>query len=138
MRTFVAGLVVLLPLAFAAGCGESSQEKAEKTVCAAKSQIATDVHSLQTLPVAASSLETAKHDVQSIGEQLKKIQGAQGSLSGARREQVEKANATLSSELSSLTHELTNLTQPQALARVTAALDKLAASYRQAFAPVQC
>lgn len=136
----IVAVLVLLSFApaFATGCGESAQAKAEKTVCSAKTKIAADVQSLKTLPPALTSLETAKQDVKSIGEELKKITDAQGALSGARREQVEKANATLSAELSSLTHELANLTQPQALARVTGAMDKLASSYQQALAPVQC
>jgi hypothetical protein len=138
MRSHVAAVCLLLAFALVAGCGESEQAKAEKTVCEAKTKIASNVQSLQSLTVANASLSAVKSDVKSIGEELTKIQGVESKLSGARREQVEKANATLSEELTSLTHELTSLTLPQAQAQITAATNKLATSYKQALAPIEC
>jgi hypothetical protein len=129
---------LMLSLVLAVGCGESEQAKAEKTVCEAKTEISSSVQSLQHLTIANASVSTVQNDVKSIGEALKKMQGAQGTLSGARREQVEKANAELSAELTSLSHELTSLTLPEAQAKIATAGDKLAATYKQAFTSVKC
>ncbi len=138
MRSSIVAVCLLLPLVFAVGCGESEQAKAEKTVCEAKTKIAANVQSLESLTIANASVSTVQSDIKSIEEELKQIQGAQSKLSGARKEQVEKANAVLSEELTTLTHELTSLTLPQAQAQITSAANKLAASYKQALAPVEC
>ncbi|MFI5005080.1 MAG: hypothetical protein ACHQE6_08705 [Solirubrobacterales bacterium] len=127
-----------MSLVLAVGCGESDQAKAEKTVCEAKTQIASSVKSLQGLTLSTTSISTVQSDVKSIGEGLKKIQGAQGQLNSTRREQLEKANSELSAELSSLSHELSSLTLTTAQTQITAAVNKLAASYKQALAPVEC
>jgi hypothetical protein len=137
MRSLVV-IACLLPLAFAAGCGQSEQAKAETTVCEAKTKIASSVQSLKNLTVANASLSGVQSDVKSIGEELAKIQEAAGKLSGTHKQQVEKANATLSEELTSFRHELTSLTLPQAKAQITAAANKLATSYKQALAPIEC
>jgi DNA repair ATPase RecN len=137
MRSYVAACL-LLSLAFAVGCGESEQAKAEKMVCEAKTKIASSVQSLQSLTIANASVSTVQSDVKAIEEALTEIQGAAGKLSGARKEQVEKANAALSEELTRLMHELTSLTLPQAQAQITAAANKLATSYKQALAPIEC
>ncbi|MGH2854914.1 MAG: hypothetical protein ACRDLF_12075 [Solirubrobacteraceae bacterium] len=132
-------LVASLTLSFVlAGCGETEQAKAEKTVCEAKQEIGASVQSLQSLTISNASVSTVQNDVKAISEGLKKIQGAQDQLSSTRRAQVEKANAELSAELNSLSHELTTLTLPEALTKVTGAAEKLAASYKQAFAPIEC
>lgn len=138
MRYRVAFLGMLLPLAFATGCGESAQAKAEKTVCEGKQEIGASVKSLQSMTLATASADTVKSDIKSIEAGLRKVKEAQGQLSGTRREAAEKANAQLSSELSGIAHELTSLTLPQALTSVVTAGEKLAASYKQAFTPVEC
>jgi uncharacterized alpha-E superfamily protein len=90
------------------------------------------------MTLATASASTVQSDVKSIEEGLKKIKGAEGQLSSAHREAAEKANAQLSAELTSISHELSSLTLPQALTKVTSAAEKLAASYKQAFAPIEC
>ena len=95
-------LIASLTLSLAlAGCGESEQAKAEKTVCEGKQQIASSVQSLQSLTIANASVSTVQNDVKSLSEGLKKIQGAQGKLSSTRKEQVEKANTKFSAQLTS-------------------------------------
>jgi hypothetical protein len=138
VRSSLALLGVLVPLAFASGCGESAQAKAEKTVCEGKQEIGASVKSLQSMTLANASANTVKSDIKSIEAGLQKVKEAQGQLSGSRREAAEKANAQLSAELSSIAHELTILTLPQALTSVVTAGEKLAASYKQAFTPVAC
>ncbi len=131
-------LTCVLFLAVVAGCGESEQAKAEKTVCDARAKISTSVQSLQKETAQTVTLSGVESNVSTITESLQKIGQAQDKLSGARREQVTKANQAFTSELTTLTHELTNLSLPNARAQLTAAVEKLAASYKQALAPVEC
>ena len=138
MRYRVALLGLLLPLAFATGCGESAQVKAEKTVCEGKQEIGTSVDSLKSMSLTTASASTVQNDIKGIEAGLQKVKGAQDQLSSSRRAAAEKANAQLSAEVSSISHELTSLTLPQALTSVVTAGEKLAASYKTAFAPVEC
>lgn len=137
-RSYVVVLAVLAPFALLSGCGESEQAKAEKTVCEGKQEISKSVSSLQGMTLTNASVSGVQDDVKSIESGLSKIKGAEDKLSGKHKEEVEKANAQLSSELSTIGHELTNLTLPQALTKVTTAAEKLATSYKQTFASIQC
>lgn len=138
MRYRFALLGLLLPLAFATGCGESAQAKAEKTVCEGKKEIGTSVDSLKSMTLTTASASTVQNDIKGIDAGLQKVKGAEGQLSSSRREAAEKANAQMSAELSSISHELTSLSLPAALTKVLTVGEKLATSYKQAFAPVEC
>lgn len=121
-----------------AGCGESDQAKAEKSVCEAKTAISKSVQSLQHLTPQNVTVATVQGDLNTINENLKKLQQAEEKLSGPRKEAVEKANETLKSDLSALAGELTTLTPANITSKLTAAIEKLAASYKQALAPIPC
>src|SRR3954469_16107758 len=86
---------VLLALAPAAiglyGCGESKEEKAEKTVCSARSNIKDKVTSLQSLTPTTASISPIKTDVNGIVDELKKIRDAVPDLSSPRKQEVTKA-----------------------------------------------
>jgi hypothetical protein len=138
VRSRVVFLAMLLPLAFATGCGESAQAKAEKTVCEGKKEIGTSVDSLKSMTLTTASASTVQNDIKGIEAGLRKVKGAQGQLSSSRREAAEKANAQMSAELSSISHELSSLSLPGALTKVLSVGEKLAASYKTAFAPVEC
>jgi hypothetical protein len=138
MRRYVAVLALTLPLALVGGCGESEQAKAEKTVCEGKKEINGAVSSLTSMTFATASASTVQNDIKSIESGLTKIKGAEGKLNGKHREEVEKADAQLSAELTAIAHELTTLTLPQALTKVTTAAEKLAASYKHTFASIEC
>lgn len=134
-------LVCLLATALtlaACGGGESEQAKAEKSVCEAKTAISTSVQSLQHLTPQTVTATTVRNDVNTISESLAKLKQAQEKLSGPRREEVEKANETLSSELNALAGELTTLTPASIKSKLSAAVEKLATSYKQALAPIPC
>ena len=77
VRYRVAFLGVLLPLAFASGCGESAQAKAEKTVCEGKKEIGTSVQSLQSMTLTTASVSTVQNDIKGIEAGLQKVKGAQ-------------------------------------------------------------
>jgi hypothetical protein len=127
--------VLLLALA---GCGESEQAKAEKTVCTAKTQISMSVQSLQKETAQTVTLSGVESNLRTITENLQKIGQAQSKLSDSRKEQVQKANEAFSAELATLTHELTSLSLTTAKSQLTAAVEKLAAGYKQALAPITC
>ncbi len=137
-RPYVAVLAVLVPFAVVSGCGESEQAKAEKTVCEGKKEINDGVNSLKSVTLANASASTVQNDIKSIEVGLEKVKSAQSKLSGKRKEEVEKANVQLSSELNTIEHELATLSLPQALTKLLTAAEKLAASYKQTFAPIEC
>lgn len=140
MRSYVAVaiLAALAPFALVSGCGESEQAKAESSVCEGKKEISDSVNSLKGMTLENASVSAVQNDVKSIQSGLSKIKSAEGKLKGEHREAVEKATDQLSSELSAIGSELTNLTLPQALTKVTTAAEKLAHSYKQTFASIQC
>jgi hypothetical protein len=121
-----------------AGCGESEQAKAEKSVCEAKTKIAASVQSLQSETTQTVTLSGVESNLSTITENLGKIRQAESKLSGAKKEQVQKANEAFAAELSVLTREFTNLSATQVKSQLTSSIEKLAASYRQVFAPVKC
>lgn len=130
-------ICLLSPLALAS-CGESEQAKAEKSVCEARATISTSVQSLQQLTLQTASLAAVESDVKSISSSLEQMREAQSKLRGTRKEQVQQATETFSTELSTLAHELKSLTLPNAKSQLTAAADKLLTSYKQALAPIAC
>jgi hypothetical protein len=138
MRSYVAVLVVLTPFALISGCGESEQAKAESTVCEGKKEISDSVSSLQSMTLTNASVSAGQGDLKSIESGLNKMNGAVYEMSGEHKEAVKKATVQLSSELSTIANELTNLTLPQALTEVTAAAEKLVRSYKQTFTSIQC
>jgi hypothetical protein len=134
----LASLLAALASGPAACGGESEQAKAEKSACEAKTAISTSVQSLQHLTPQTVTAATVQSDVNTISENLQKLKHSAEKLSGPRKEEIEKANAMLSSELSALEGELTTLTPTNIASKLTAAVEKLAASYRQALAPIAC
>ncbi len=134
----LAFLLTSLTLGLATCGGESEQAKAEKSVCEAKTAISRSVQSLQSLTPQTVSVATVQGDVSAIAENLGKLKQAQEKLSGPRKEEVEQANAAFSSELRALTGELATLTPANIASKLTAAVEKLAASYKQALAPIPC
>lgn len=134
----LASLVAALASGPAACGGESEQAKAEKSVCEAKTAISTSVRSLQHLTPQTVTAATVQSDVNTISESLKKLKQAEEKLSGPRKQEIAKANETLSAELNALAGELTTLTPANIASKLTASVEKLATSYKQALAPIQC
>ena len=113
-RSAVTGLALALALTLAA-CGESKQDKAQKTVCGARAEI------------------------KAIGDSLAKIAAAQGDLTGDRKQEAQKATQTFKSEVSGVTRDLvTSVSLADGKQQIRDALDGLASSYRTAFAPLDC
>ncbi len=140
-RRLLAGIpVLLLALAIAlAGCGESKQEQATKSVCTARSDIKSRIATLQALTPSIATLPQVKTEVTAIADDLKQIQGAQGDLQPARKQQVQQATQTFEQQLKSVLSNLTtNLSISGAGTQLESALKQLASSYTQALQPIEC
>jgi hypothetical protein len=140
-RKLIAGIPVLLvtltiPLT---GCGESKQEQAKKSVCSARSDIKSRIATLQTLTPSIATLPQVKTEVTAIVDDVKQIQGAQGDLQPARKQQVQQATQTFEQQLKSVLSNLsTNFSISGAGTQLESALKQLASSYSQALQPIEC
>jgi chromosome segregation ATPase len=122
-----------------AACGESSQEKAQKQVCSARSDIQKQVNELQSLTPTTATTTGVKDNLNAIKTDLQKIKDAQSELSSDRQQQVQSANDEFVSQFQSIAGDLgTNLSVSGAQAKLQTALDQLAAAYRSTFAKVDC
>lgn len=121
------------------GCGESTQEKAAKSVCAARADIKSRVGTLKTLTPSIATLPQIKTEATAIANDLKQIQGAQGDLEPARREKVQQATATFKRQLEVVVSNLTSsFSLSGARTQLESALKQLATSYTQALEPIEC
>lgn len=137
---------LMLSTLLLAACGESAQEKAVAQVCAARSEISTQITKLQGLSLSPSSVNEAKSGFEAIGKSLNKIYSEQSALAPARREQVQAATRTFETELTAIAGGLVSSLGPgnieaqlkNAQPQLKSALSKLAADYKQALAPISC
>lgn len=121
------------------GCGESKQEQAKKSVCGARSDIKSRIATLQALTPSIATLPQVKTEVTAIVDDVKRIQGAQGDLEPARKQQVQQATQTFEQQLKAVLSNLTtNLSISGAGAQLESALKQLASSYTQALQPIEC
>jgi hypothetical protein len=146
-RPALVGVAVLLvalviPLA---GCGESQQEKAQKTalstVCTARSDIKTRLETLKTITPSPVSLPQLKEEGQAIVDDLKKIKDSQSDLAPARKQQVKQATETFQNEVSSILSSVSSLSissLSSAGSQLQGALSRLQASYAKALEPIAC
>jgi len=144
-RSSAAAALLLSAVAIAA-CGESAEDKAKAEVCGARSEISKQITKLQSLTISSNTVNEAKASFEVIGKELTKIKNAQPKLSPARKEQVQSGTQSFSTELSSIAAGVVSSlgsgsietalknAQPQ----VKAAVEKLAGSYQQALAPINC
>lgn len=126
-------------------CGESSQDKAKKEVCGARSEISKQITKLQGLTPTTSAVNEAKSSLEVISKELKKIKDAQHNLAPARREQVEPAVKAFESELKTIASSVAaslsgglESALKNAGPQLKSAVTKLANSYQQALAPINC
>jgi hypothetical protein len=142
MRTrssvLVMALASVVVLTFA-GCGESKEEKAKKTACAARTDIKAKAEHLSTITPSSASVSEVENDLKAIGDDLTKIKNAQGDLSPARKREVEKATnefATVAgANLSSI---LTGLAKGEVTPQLKSAFEQLLTAYKQALGPIKC
>jgi ABC-type glycerol-3-phosphate transport system substrate-binding protein len=135
-RTAVAALILALTVA---ACGESKDDKAQKTVCSARADIKKQVDELKGMTVTTATLDGARANLRAIGDGLEKIAAAQGDLTGERKQAAQKAGQTFRSEVTDVTRELvTSVSLSDGKQQIQTALQGLASSYQAAFAPIDC
>jgi Tfp pilus assembly protein PilP len=139
MRTACRVLTITL-LALALGaCGESSEEKAQSTVCDARADIGTQVDKLEALTPATITTDAVTQPLDAIRKDLQEIAGAQSDLSGDRRSQVEAANKAFTSSVERIARDaVASLSAADAKSSLVTAVKQLGQSYEQAFSPVDC
>jgi hypothetical protein len=132
----LAGVMLVLALG---ACGESSEDKAQNTVCDAKDDIGKQVDELTTLTPATVTKDAVTQNLDTIKTDLKDISDAQSDLSSDRRSEVESANNAFASSVEGIASRLgSSLSASDAKAQVVTALKQLEASYQKAFAPLNC
>ena len=132
----IAALTLALTLA---ACGESKEDKVQKAVCSARADIKAQVDELKGMSVTTATLDGVRANLREIGDGLERIAGAQGDLTGDRRQAVEKASQTFKSEVTGVTRELvTSVSLSDGKQRIQNALRGLSSSYQAAFAPLDC
>lgn len=139
MRTACSALAVVMLALVLGACGESSEEKAQNTVCDSRDDIANQVDKLKSLTAATVTTDEVKQSLDAIKNDLKDIAGAQSDLSSDRRSQVEAANKAFTSSVKEIAGQVvSSLSASDAQAALVTALQQLGASYQKAFAPVNC
>jgi phosphoglycerate-specific signal transduction histidine kinase len=136
--------LIVISLALAAtvavaACGESKEDKAKKQVCSARDDIGKQVSSLKSLTPANLTADGVKSSLTAIQNDLKKISDAQGDLNDARKKQVQEANATFGSALTSIASELgQSLSAADARTQLVSSFQELSTAYQQSFAKLDC
>jgi hypothetical protein len=145
-RLLVVPLVMVAPLGLAA-CGESSQEKARKQVCAASSEISKQLTKLEGLPINTSFPTEAVTSLEAIAKSLKEVKSAAPNLEPARKEEVEAGTKAFLTQIGTITATLaataiksgdTEAALKAAEPKIKAAESQLTADYKQAFAALKC
>ena len=132
------GCLVALAVVLA-GCGESDEETAQSSVCDARASIQTQVQELDGLTASTVTVEGVKSSLQSIGDDLTKIGNARGDLSGDRKDEAEQAVQSFRTEVKDIRENLlSSLSAADAKQQLASSFDALAASFRTAFAPIDC
>jgi hypothetical protein len=140
LRSFAAAGLAATGLALAiAGCGESKEEKAEKQICSARSDIASNVNTLQSLTLTPSSLEKAKTSVSAISTDLKKMSEGAKDLAPSRKQEIESATQQFSKQASQALEGLKSTgSVGSAEAQLRSALQGLGNAYKTALEPIKC
>ena len=143
MRTACSVLAVVM-LVFALGAcgdsdGESDEEKAQNTVCDARDDIGKQVDDLKSLTPATVTADAVTQNLEAIDNDLNDMDAAKSDLSSDRRSEVEAANKAFESSVEGIVSDLgSSLSASDAKAGIVTALQQLAASYKKAFAPLNC
>ena len=140
IRTWIIGLLACLLAALPVACGESEQEKAQNSVCDARADIQKRVDDLGALTITSASIDEVKSNLKAIRDDLEKIAAEREDLAPEQRDAVDQAAKRFRSELETAAKDVVSGTASgeEAGARIGAALDQLAKSFREAYGPVDC
>jgi len=139
MRTACGALSIVLLALVLGACGESSEEKAQSTVCDARADIGKQVDTLKGLTPATITTDAVTQSLDAIKQDLQDIGGAQSDLSDDRRSEVEAANKAFTSSVQAIAGDVvSSLSAADAKSSLVTALQQLGAAYEKAFTPVDC
>ena len=140
IRTWIIGLLACLLAALPVACGESEEEKAQNSVCDARADIQKRVDDLGALTITSASIDEVKSNLKAIRDDLEKIAAEREDLAPEQRDAVDQAAKRFRSELETAAKDVVSGTASgeEAGARIGAALDQLAKSFREAYGPVDC
>jgi predicted nucleic acid-binding Zn-ribbon protein len=137
-RTIVilAALLAALPVA----CGESEEEKAQNRVCDARADIEKRVDDLAGLTITSASIDKVTNNLRAIRDDLEQIAAEREDLAPEQQDAVDQAAKRFRSELETAAKDVVSgaASGEEAGARIGAALDDLAKSFREAYGPVDC
>ena len=142
-RSACVAVLSVLALGLAA-CGESSEEKATKQVCAATSEISKQIQKLQTLPISSSLPAEIKTSAEAIDKSVGEIESAAPNLETARKEEFNTATNAFKLELASLIATTVSSAArgeaalTSAAPKIKASLSTLAGDYKKAFQALKC
>ncbi|HTQ69841.1 MAG TPA: hypothetical protein VMI13_14220 [Solirubrobacteraceae bacterium] len=127
-----------------AGCGESSEEKATKQVCAATTEISTQIKKLESLPVSTGLVTEIKTSAEAIDKSVGEIKSAVPNLPEADKQEFEVATRAFQLELASLIATTIKSSASgeaalkSAAPQVKASLRKLGTDYKHALESLNC
>jgi predicted nucleic acid-binding Zn-ribbon protein len=132
----LASLFAALPVA----CGESEEEKAQDRVCDARADIEKRVDDLAALTITSASIDEVTNNLKAIRDDLEKIAAEREDLAPEQRDAVDQAAKRFRSELETAAKDVVSgaASGEEAGARIGAALDDLAKSFRDASGPLDC
>jgi hypothetical protein len=109
-------------------------------VCDARDDIQKHVDDLAGLTVTSASIDQVTNHLKAIADDLRKIADERSNLSDDQRKDVEQAAKRFESELRSAAGDVVAGTASgeEARKRADAALDSLAKSFKDAYAPLDC
>jgi hypothetical protein len=137
-RTACAAIGVVLVFGLAA-CGESKEEKAEKSICSARSEINSKINSLQTLTPSSSAINEAKEDVSAIGNNVTKIVEASKELSPEAKANVQREVSAFQKQLAeSVANIVKGGSASAAAEQLRTSLSAIATAYKQDLAQIKC
>ncbi len=145
-KSFAIAAALLVGTPLLAACGESSQEKASKQVCAATSEISKQIKKIESLPISSSYPSEAKTSLEAIDKSFNEIKSAEPNLEAARTEEVNAATKTFETELASLTKSIATATKSSSLETalksaepgIKATLSKLGTAYKKVGEELKC
>ena len=122
-----------------AACGESSEDKAQNTVCDARDEISAEVQTLRALTPQTISVDAVQSSVSAISDDLKRIVDAEGELSDERRSEVQAATTAFSGEVRDVAQSLVaGGSASSAKTQLAGAVDELTSSFQRTFAQIDC
>jgi phage-related protein len=138
-RTAALLIALLLPVAVAAGCGESAADKAQDDVCAARDDIAKQVDELKGLTLTTATVAGVQQNLSTIRDGLEQIRSAQKSLNKDRRAEVKAATDEFVSTVTSVVKGLrSDVSLSEARSRITQAAQDLGAAFPASLGRIDC